>query len=32
MSKRSNSILIEDILESAYKIVKYTEGRSYQEF
>ena len=32
MSKRSNSILIEDILESAYKIIKYTEGKSYQEF
>ena len=32
MSKRSNSILIEDIIESAYKITKYTEGKSYQEF
>ena len=32
MSKRSNSILIDDILESGYKIIKYTAGLSYSEF
>jgi uncharacterized protein with HEPN domain len=32
MSKRSNSILIEDIIESCNKIFKYTEGFSYENF
>jgi uncharacterized protein with HEPN domain len=32
MSKRSNSILIEDIIECCNKIFKYTEGYSYESF
>jgi len=32
MSKRSNSILIEDIKESCEKIFRYTDGLSYEQF
>ena len=32
MSKREPSILIEDILESAFKIIDYTANLSYDEF
>ena len=32
MSKRDNSALIQDMLESAMKIIKYTEGLSFDQF
>ena len=32
MSKRSPELLIQDIIESAQKILSYTEGLSYEEF
>jgi uncharacterized protein with HEPN domain len=32
MSKRSPNLLIEDIIESCYKIVDYTKGISFEEF
>ncbi|MDR1973658.1 MAG: DUF86 domain-containing protein [Bacteroidales bacterium] len=32
MSKRSTNLLIEDILESCYKILDYTNGVSYDDF
>lgn len=32
MSKRGNSILIEDIIECCNKIFKYTEGYTYETF
>ncbi|WP_339607491.1 DUF86 domain-containing protein [uncultured Roseivirga sp.] len=32
MSKRDNSVLIQDMLESAVKIIKYTEGLSFDQF
>ena len=32
MSKRKPSILIEDIMESAFKIIDYTANLSYDEF
>ncbi len=32
MSKRSPSLLIQDIIESAQKILDYTNGLTYEEF
>ena len=32
MSKRSANLLVEDILESANKIQKYTKGMSFEKF
>lgn len=32
MSKRSTELLIEDIIESGKKILKYTVGLSYEQF
>jgi uncharacterized protein with HEPN domain len=32
MSKRTPKLLLEDIIESAEKILQYTEGISYEEF
>jgi uncharacterized protein with HEPN domain len=32
MSKRDPVLLVEDILESAHKILAYTEGMSYEQF
>mgnify|MGYP005612183127 CR=1 FL=1 len=32
MSERAPKLLIEDIIESAYKILTYTEGLTYQQF
>ena len=32
MSKRSPQLLLEDILESANKILAYTDGLSYEQF
>ena len=32
MSKRSSQVLIQDIVESGQKILKYTEGLSFEEF
>jgi uncharacterized protein with HEPN domain len=32
MSKRSPELLIQDIIESAHKILDYTKGFSYDEF
>lgn len=32
MSKRDSTLLIGDILESAYKILDYTEGLSFEQF
>jgi uncharacterized protein with HEPN domain len=32
MSKRSPELLIQDIIESAQKILDYTEGLTYDEF
>lgn len=32
MSKRDNSALIQDMLESAVKIIKYAEGLSFDQF
>jgi len=32
MSKRSPQLLLEDIIESAKKILAYTEGFSYEQF
>jgi len=31
MSKRDNSALIQDMLESAMKIIKYSEGLSFDQ-
>ncbi|MBK7889031.1 MAG: DUF86 domain-containing protein [Bacteroidetes bacterium] len=32
MSKRSPKLLVQDILESGQKIIKYTDGISFEEF
>lgn len=32
MSKRSPDLLIQDIIESAQKILEYTKGMTYEEF
>ena len=32
MSKRNPELLVEDILESCYKIIEYTKGVSFEEF
>lgn len=32
MSKRRPTLLVEDILESARKILEYTEGMNYEQF
>ena len=32
MSKRNPKLLVEDILDSCYKIMDYTRGISYEEF
>ena len=32
MSRRSNDFLLEDMLDAANKIVKYTNGMSWEEF
>ena len=32
MSKRNNELLIQDIIESAQKIRRYTSGISFEEF
>jgi uncharacterized protein with HEPN domain len=32
MSKRSPQLLLEDIIESANKIIAYTDGLSYEQF
>ena len=32
MSKRSPDLLIQDIIESAHKILDYTQGFTYDEF
>jgi uncharacterized protein with HEPN domain len=32
MSKRSSDLLIQDIVESAKKILEYTKGLTYEEF
>ncbi len=32
MSKRASNLLVEDIIESATKILDYTKGLSFQEF
>lgn len=32
MSKRDNSLLLQDILDAAHKIVSYTAGMSFEDF
>lgn len=32
MSKRDTHLLVEDILESAYKIIEYTQDISFEQF
>ena len=32
MSNRTPKLLVEDILESCYKIMEYTEGITFEEF